>query len=181
MLSPDGQFRSWMRSISSLRRLVGQPLSMSARLMTACNTASGVLIMPPQRFTLATASVELHLSREKTRFVKSSSKFAFLVFGLFLPGYFVLVEDWDGVRRRRTIEKQIVSETLRSEAFQKPQLIGKQLQIALLLHKLIWQLVYFQLLIRDDFPQLFDAVVRLKHVWNVEVDRNSSPEEWEKC
>lgn len=47
----------------SLVILIGQPLSSSARLITACNTASGVDIIPPQRVTRANCKDPDHLKR----------------------------------------------------------------------------------------------------------------------
>ena len=49
--------------------LIGQPLSSSARLITACSTASGVEIIPPHRVTRANCKVPDQLRDE----VKASS------------------------------------------------------------------------------------------------------------
>ncbi|TNN57231.1 hypothetical protein EYF80_032565 [Liparis tanakae] len=64
---PCGQFRSWAFSMRSFTMERGQPLSMSERLMTACSTASGVEIMPPQRVTLAGCMEFTHLETRSTR------------------------------------------------------------------------------------------------------------------
>ncbi len=58
--------------------LIGQPLSSKARLITACKTASGVDIIPPQRVTRANCKLPDHL--QKTKISKSNSVFHTLVF-----------------------------------------------------------------------------------------------------
>ena len=58
VLNPVGQRLSWAFTISSDTRWGGQPLSLSARLMMACSTESGVDIIPPHLLTRAGLRVD---------------------------------------------------------------------------------------------------------------------------